>query len=121
MELLNGESDLLTFSSLSSQFRYFLEQAFINPITVKIDRFEFTQSPQIILVIYRLGRQKLNQKLELIDFQKKYFSYLSGYDRQRVTKFSVLQDLLANLTLEKKDTLAVSHYIIKVIKHDQLF
>lgn len=113
---------MLIFSSLNSRFHYFLEEFFASWITIKIDRFDFDKDEDAILVIYRIGRQKLAQKLMLSHFSIKYFENLSGFDRQRITKFSTLQDLLTNLfSTEGTEKANLINYIKVTIKNDQLF
>ena len=113
---------MLALRSLKSHYDYFLEGIFSQRVTIKIDQFDLNKEESVILVIYRLGRQKLAQKLALTDFSIKYFENLSGYDRQRNTKFSTLQDLLTNLF---RDDNAASqtliNYIKMAVKNDQLF
>lgn len=110
------------FSSLRSRLHYFLESIFAENIKIKIDRFDLNKDENDISVIYRMGRQKLAQKLILSNFALKYFSNLSGYDRQRITKFSTLHDLMLHLFSDDAFTRKkLINYIKVAIKNDQLF
>lgn len=113
---------MLTFSSLNAYFRYLFELVCINSITIRIERFDLNKHETAIYVIYRLGRQKLAQRLVLTNFTEKYYTYLSGYDRQRITKFLTLQDMLMNLfPVEERNRKTLINYINTAIKNDQLF
>lgn len=113
---------MLALSLLRSHVNYYLEGIFVNRINIKIERFDLNKQETDILVIYRIGRQKLVQKLILSEFSAKYFENLSGYDRQRISKFAILQDLLVNLFPERDAArLSLINYITRALKHDQLF
>lgn len=113
---------MLTLTSLNSRLHYLFEGIISKRITVIIDRFDFNNDETTILVIYRLGRQKLNQKQSISKFSTTYYDYLSGYDKQRITKFSTLQDLLNNLFLDENSSKNnLTNYIKRSVKNDQLF
>lgn len=102
--------------------RYLLEELFTSQLFVKIDRFALDSIEQKILVIYRIGKKKLTQKLPLSDFSNKYFDNLSTFDRQRITKFSTLQDLLINLFINDISSKPIFiNHLKNAIKNDQLF
>ena len=113
---------MLALNSLKSHCHYFLEGILSHCVAIKIDRFDLNKEESTILVIYRLGRQKLAQKMMIGEFSTKYFGNLSGYDRQRITKFSTLQDLLVDLFCEDSPSRrSLINYIKMGVKHDQLF
>ncbi len=113
---------MLGLSSLSSRLHHALESIFLGRASIKVDRFDMNHDESTILVLYRIGRQKLTLKASLINFSTKYFDNLSGYDRQRITKFITLQDLLCNLFSEESSSRKNLIVHIKVaIKNDKLF
>ncbi len=74
------------------------------------------------MVVYRIGRQKLLNKMKLHQFEKEYFEKLSNYDQHRLTKFSslqhILQKLFSNNVCNKEN---FSHFIEAQIKNERPF
>ena len=66
----------------------------------KVEHFKVDPIDQNINVVYRLGRQKLLNKMSLSQFEQEYFEALSHYDQRRIVKFSTLQSLLQDLFCE---------------------
>jgi hypothetical protein len=101
---------------------YYLDTIKAARLNVKIENFILNYADDNIVVVYRLGRQKLLNTMELTCFEKQYFEKISTFDQHRLTKFSTLQYLLKNLfytNMCSKENLAC--LIEEHIKNEQLF
>lgn len=85
------------FRKISDRFHYYLDSFQVTKLKGKIENFKLDYPNQNIIVVYRLGRQKLLHSLPLLQFEKEYFEAISHYDQHRLTKFSTLQYLLHSL------------------------
>jgi hypothetical protein len=109
---------------MSDRVHYYLDSINIKVtgLKVKIEHFILNQTHDNIIVVYRLGRQKLLNKMNLTQFEKEYFEKVSNYDQHRLTKFSTLQHMLqilfANSICNKKH---FTHFVEEHIKNEQLF
>lgn len=101
MQSLNGGIGMSIFSKITQRIYYCLDSLKANSLNVKIEKFKFDDTNKRILVIYRLGRQKLLQKMEISFFEREYFEKISTFDQHRLTKFSTLQRLLMELFQDK--------------------
>lgn len=107
---------------ISDQIYYFLDSTKVVKLRVKIEHFKFNHVNDDISVFYRLGRQKLLNKMELNQFSNEYFEKLSNYDQHRLTKFETLQDILRSLfSNENCSKNALSGFIEEKIKNEHLF
>lgn len=107
---------------LSDRVHYYFDSFKATTLKAKIEHFIFNQNQDNIIVVYRLGRQKLLNKMNLAQFEKEYFEKVSNYDQHRLTKFSTLQHMLqymfSNNVCNKN---YFSNYIAEYVKHEQLF
>lgn len=113
---------MLIFNKISDRLHYYIDSIRVSKLKAKIEKFKFDTKENHIIVMYRLGRQKLLHKTNISRFQQKYFYNISYYDQHRLTKFSTLQYLLHNLFYDKfcdKETLI--NYIEEVAKQEELF
>ncbi|MEE9451233.1 MAG: hypothetical protein V3V61_00585 [Gammaproteobacteria bacterium] len=111
------------FNEISSRIHYYFDIIKVNPVAVKIERFSFHKTEDVITVIYRLGRKKLLNTMPINTFEKEFFDRLYTFDRYRIIKFSILQNIMDNLFKRRKfpareDAL---NFIKKEIKNEQLF
>jgi len=110
-------------SKISDKAHYYLDNLKISaPIKTKIEQFQYDANLDRIIVIYRLGRQKTLNNMEISHFEHTYFEKISGYDQLRLTKFSTLQCVLEKIF--KQDSSYKSefiHYIQAEAKNEQLF
>lgn len=111
------------FDKISNRTHYYLDSLKINTnLTVKIERFEYNLNHCNITVLYRLGRQKLLNKMYIFDFEKTYFGNISSYDQLRLTKFSTFESLLQRLYKNNSFTkLEFINHIQEESKNEQLF
>jgi hypothetical protein len=110
------------FNKISEKYHYLLDSFNASDFNVKIDHFALDEANQMIVVIYRIGRQKLLHKMKIIHFENEYFDRISNYDKHRITKLSTLQDIL--ITIFDNNTCSKEHYISYIaerIKNEQLF
>ncbi len=107
---------------ISDRIYYFLDSTKVVKLRVKIEHFKLDHISNDILVFYRLGRQKLLNKMELNQFSNEYFEKLSNYDQHRLTKFETLQDILQSLfSSENCSKDALLRFIEEKIKNEHLF
>lgn len=85
------------FNKLYNYYRYQLDTLKTSFPNVKIERFDIDKASTEILVTYRIGRNKLNSKMHLNQFEEKFFDKISTFDQHRLTKFSVLQVCLQKI------------------------
>lgn len=107
---------------ISDRIHYYFDSMKATGLKVKIDHFLFNYSHEDIIVVYRLGRQKLLNKMKLNLFEKEYFEKISNYDQHRLTKFSTLQNMLKALfsgTICSKENFV--NLIEERIKNERLF
>src|SRR5436190_22910225 len=79
---------------ISDRIHYYLDSIKFTGLKVKIEHFILNTGHENIIVVYRLGRQKLLNKMHLNQFEKEYFEKVSNFDQHRLTKFSTLQNML---------------------------
>jgi len=108
------------FSNISEFLHYYLDTLKPMRIPIKLERFDLDGDKNVI-AIYRVGRQKLLNKLPLKEFEMKYFDKLSHYDQHRVTKFSTFQDCLKLYGVNSQSFTQLVNYILKEVKNEQLF
>lgn len=110
------------FRKISDRFYYYMDSFKATNLNVKIDHFGLDRVNQNIIVIYRLGRRKLLNKMNLSQFEKEYFEKISHYDQHRLTKFSTLEYFLKNLFCNKicKKEKFIT-FIEEHVKNEQLF
>lgn len=98
-----------------------MDNIHVKQLKAKIEQFKLDTSENNIVVIYRLGRQKLLHKMNIQSFERDYFEKISNYDQHRLTKFSTMQSLLQMLfqgdSCRKK---ALIEFIQEIIKDDNL-
>jgi len=92
---------MLIINKLSGFFHYYFDTFKANSLKAKIEHFILDNSRDTILVVYRLGRKKLLNKMDLNQFVREYFEIISSYDQLRLTKFSMLQNLLHTLFVSR--------------------
>lgn len=85
------------FNIASNKLHYLYDSLRVSKLTAKIERFSMDFENKNILVIYRLGRKKLLNKMNISKFERCYFDKLSNFDQLRLVKFTVFQQLLKNL------------------------
>lgn len=108
--------------NISDRFHYYFDSAKASSLKVKIEHFILNNAQENIIVIYRLGRQKLLNKMNIYEFEREYFEKVSPYDQHRLTKFSTLQNTLQNLfTNNICDKQNFTRYIEANVKNEQLF
>ena len=110
------------FKKLSDRLHYHLDNMKASKLSAQIEQFKYDLSYHSIVVTYRLGRQKLLNKMEILQFEREYFDKLSQYDRFRLTRFSTFQALLINLfqsDICKKESFI--NYIQEEAKNERLF
>jgi hypothetical protein len=107
------------FKSIFDSLVYLKDNLGLRNISIKIERFDIDSEK--IIVLYRIGRQKLIQKEMLNSFQKKNYEYLSYYDQHRLTKFSTMQNFLTHFSLKKELSTQLKNYIMEEAKNEQLF
>lgn len=86
---------------MSDCIHYYIDSMNVVRLKVKIEHFMINSVHDDIIVVYRLGRQKLLNKMKLIQFEKEYFEKVSNHDQHRLTKFSTLQHTLQTLFFTK--------------------
>ena len=112
------------FSKIYNFYKYKLDTLKIHLPNIKIERFELDHdiSMNNIIVIYRIGRKKLTDKMRLNQFEESFFDKISIFDQHRLTKFGVLQKMLQKLfnsgSCTRKNIL---NFIKEEATHDQLF
>lgn len=119
---LNGEQGMSIFNKISGPFYYFLDNIRVHKLNVKIEHFDFNHDNNDIIVVYRIGKRKLLNKLEIFQFEQEYFENISHFDQHRLTKFSTIQYLLHDLFPThycNKETFI--NYLRKMIKNECLF
>lgn len=94
---MNGDVDMKIFSKLYNYYRYKLDTLKTGFPNVKIERFDVDNDATEILVTYRIGRNKLNSKMHLSQFEEKFFDRISTFDQHRLTKFGILQTCLQKM------------------------
>lgn len=110
------------FRKISDCIYYYFDSIKVTGLKVKVERFIFNNVHDNITVVYRLGRQKLLNKMDLKNFEQKYFEKVSNYDQHRLTKFSTLQNILQDLfrnDICNKDNF--TRFIEEHVKNEQLF
>ena len=101
---------------------YFIDNFKSCGIYAKIENFKFEYSQKQIVVTYRLGRKNLLNRINLIDFERKFFERITSYDRYRLAKFSILQSLMTNIFLDNTyNKEKFLKFIEDQIKYEQLF
>lgn len=85
------------FSKYLGKFYYYFDHFKSSIVPVQTDHFQFDNHSNCIIVVYRLGRQKLLNKMDIQQFNEKYFSMLSNIDQLRVNKFYIMQNILNKL------------------------
>lgn len=107
---------------MSDRIHYIFDSIKATGLKVKIDHFLFNPAQDDIMVFYRLGRQKLLNKMKLNLFEREYFEKVSNYDQHRLTKFSTLQNMLqalfSNNMCSKENFVSL---IEERIKNERLF
>lgn len=88
---------MLIFKKITERFYYYIDSFKAANLKAKIESFKLNHSGNNIIVTYRLGRQKLLNRMNLSEFENEYFDKVSHYDQHRLTKFSTLQFLLQDL------------------------
>lgn len=110
------------FSKLSEKYHYLLDSCNASRQLIKIDHFSLDMQNESINVAYRIGRQKLLNKMNILNFEKEYFDKVTSYDQHRLTKFSIMQNILVMLfdksSCNKENYIA---YLSERIKSEQLF
>lgn len=113
---------MLIFNKISDKIHYYLDNIRVNKLNAKIEQFKFDPEYSHVLVVYRLGRQKLLHKMDILNFEREYFEKVSHYDQHRLTKFSTLQHLLQDLFYGDSCTgETLIKYIHGEAKNEQLF
>lgn len=107
---------------MSDRIHYYLDSIKVTGLKVKVEHFTLNNAHDDIIVVYRLGRQKLLNKMKLSLFEKEYFEKVSNYDQHRLTKFSTLQNTLQALFSNNMCTKEnFASFIEERIKNEQLF
>lgn len=107
---------------ISDCIHYYFDSLNVTRLKIKIDHFLHNKPHSDVLVVYRIGRQKLLNKMSLSQFEQEYFEKVSNYDQHRLTKFSTLQNVLGKLFTENVcDKEIFSRFIEEQIKSEQLF
>ena len=110
------------FRKIYDYFHYLLDSFNTTIVVAKIERFTYDLNQNRIIVSYRLGRNKLSNKMALDTFEKELFEKVSIFDQHRLTKFSILQAVIQSLfqckTCKKEDLI---DFIQKEAKDDLLF
>lgn len=102
---------------------YYYKDLFNSPyLQIKIEDFTYDDSANIIFVFYRQGRQKLIDKMNVINFEKEYFEKLSNFDRYRLIKLVTLQNTLQCLFVKGNcDRNAFVNLIKDCVRNDKPF
>lgn len=110
-----------SFKDISNCIYYHLDSIKATKLKIKVEHFKFNNTNENIIVLYRIGRQKILHEMPLTKFSSEYFENISNYDQHRITKFSTLQQLLAtqffNGNCSKNN---LQHYIEGQIQNEQL-
>jgi hypothetical protein len=110
------------FSKISDTVHYYMDNLHIKNLKAKVEQFKFNPGENDIIVIYRLGRQKLLHKMDILSFEREYFEKVSIYDQHRLTKFSTLQKVIKNLFYKNScNKIDVIKYIQESTENDNLF
>lgn len=110
------------FSRISEYVHYYFDSIKATGLKIKVENFIFNSAHEDITVVYRLGRQKLLNKMNLLQFEREYFENVSNYDQHRLTKFSILQNTLRSLFSKNScDREQFTRFIEEEIKNEQLF
>ena len=110
------------FRKLYDYYRYQLDSMKTSFPIVKIERFYLDISHHHIIAIYRIGRNKLLNKMVLQEFEHEFFEKISSFDQHRLTKFEILQTIMQELF--NQDTFSKEKFIEFIngeANHDQLF
>ena len=118
---MNGETGVLALKSAKDRIVYLFDNYFTEKSLVKIDKFSLDNSQNHIVVMYRIGRQKLINKSSLIQFSEKYYDSITTYDKQRLAKFFVYESLLSETFTDGKPRSLLIQRIEKEFKNEQLF
>ena len=118
-QFLNGEQGMKAFKKIKDSVYYYLDNIKATNLSVKIDAFKIGPNNKI-LVVYRLGRQKLYNTMEILKFDREYFDKISVYDQHRITKFITMQNIsnISNVSSIQENSLI--KYIQEEINNDQL-
>ena len=107
---------------ISDRIHYYIDSLHVSGLKVKVDHFILNNAQKNILVVYRIGRQKLLNKMLLSQFEREYFEKISNYDQHRLTKFSTLQHILQYLFTDNVcNKESFSRFIEEQIKNESLF
>lgn len=106
---------------ISERVHYFFEEKRLLSPCVKVNRFQFVDDG--ITVLYSFGRIALNHKMPLKHFEMEFYDSLSSYDKQRLIKASILDNVYKaffkeGVVYDRNDFLI---YLKKEFKDDQLF
>lgn len=105
---------------ISERIYYCYDSLKATSLKVKIEHFSLNHAQDNIIVVYRLGRQKLLNKMDLVQFENEYFEKISHFDRYKLTKFSTLQHVLLQLfSTNVCPKNLFTHFIQEQIKHEQ--
>jgi hypothetical protein len=110
------------FRKLNDYYRYQLDSLKTSFPTVKIERFDIDVSHHKIIAVYRIGRNKLLNKMPLQEFEHEFFEKISSFDQHRLTKFGILQTIMQELF--SQNTCSKGKFIKFIhgeANHDQLF
>lgn len=107
------------FDRLLEYFVYLKDKFGVQNVPIKIERFDIDKDG--IVVLYRMGRQKLLQRDNLNSFQDQFFERISYFDQHRLTKFSTMQNVLVFFAEKEEIVTEIKKFIRESIKNEQLF
>lgn len=110
------------FNKISDRLHYFIDNFYTPGIDTKIEHFLFDYEKKHFIVIYRIGKKKLLNKMDFGEFERMFFEKVSIYDQHRLTKFSTFQKIINELFYNdscKKDSFI--NYVMEEAKNEQLF
>lgn len=94
----------------------------MNFVFIRIDKFHYDMPHNKIMVIYRIGRNCLMQRMGIYRFENEFFGRLSTYDKYRLAQFVTLQTIYDHLfklgSCHQEDYI---NYIRIKIKNEPLF